>query len=249
MANPLRAALYSLSGRGFIRFIRLIWLTALVPAFPGLVHGGQLDSYGCHTDRATGRYECLRGQNRGRHFLSQGDMLREARARDAAPALGGAGVRSLGPGPVMETERAGRRRPVTSYPLTVRDVPDGLTLTALPVGKTGAQNHVGIRLYGLDPLNNETKGCESSAADFVRKTVLGKTVEVMASPLSRNRAGQTVAVVNIDGRALQEMLLEAGLARVSPTCGRLRECADWKALEEKARAAGAGCRPTRDRQP
>ncbi|MDR2743610.1 MAG: YHYH domain-containing protein, partial [Desulfovibrio sp.] len=59
---------------------KTLMFLALISASPAFSHGGQLDSYGCHTNRATGRYECLRGQHRNEDFFSQGDMLRRMRA-------------------------------------------------------------------------------------------------------------------------------------------------------------------------
>jgi endonuclease YncB( thermonuclease family) len=218
---------------------KILLILALIPALPALSHSGQLDSYGCYTNRATGRYECLRGQHKDDDFSSQGDMLRQMRARDTAGSERPPGVKRLAPAPAMETGTRGRAAPVASYPVTAVEVTDDAAIIVLPAQKTssGAGNRVTVRLYGID---FPDKG-QRDAANFVRNAVLRKDVKVMASPLGKDRAGRTVATVETAGRPLQELLLEAGLARVSPSCGR-PECAYWKHLENGAGAAKGGGR-------
>jgi endonuclease YncB( thermonuclease family) len=219
---------------------KTLMLLTLIWAFPVLSHGGQLDSYGCYTNRATGRYECLRGQHRDDNFFSQGDMLRQMRARDTPRSENSSQVKQLAPVPAMETGVRGRARPAVSYPVAVLEVVDGATIIVLPMSKVLpiAKSPVTVRLYGIDfPDLGQPRGRE--AADFVRNAVLHKDVEVMAFPLGKDKSGRTVATVVAAGRPLQESLLKAGLAWVSPACVR-PECADWKSLEKEAKAAKAG---------
>jgi endonuclease YncB( thermonuclease family) len=100
------------------------------------------------------------------------------------------------------------------------------------------KNRVTVRLYGMD-FPDLGQPCGREAADFVRSAVLHKNVEVMAFPLGKDKSGRTVATVVTAGRPLQELLLKAGLAWVSPACKR-PECAGWKGMEKEARAAKAG---------
>jgi endonuclease YncB( thermonuclease family) len=160
----------------------------------------------------------------------------------------------------MESKIRHRRRPTPPYPVMVLEVPDGATLIALPVsklpsGKNAKADSVIIRLYGIDcPEIHEPYGME--AAELLRETALHRQLEVRRGPISKDKAGRTVAIVGMrqgpadedkiaatvpdnHARPLQEMLLGAGLAQVSESCA-LQECAVWKKLEAEARAAGSG---------
>ncbi|MBI4454750.1 MAG: HNH endonuclease [Acidobacteria bacterium] len=46
-------------------------------------HGGGLDAYGCHNDRARGNYHCHRGPLAGRVFASKAEAMRELSAQGA----------------------------------------------------------------------------------------------------------------------------------------------------------------------
>jgi endonuclease YncB( thermonuclease family) len=152
------------------------------------------------------------------------------------------GVERLAPVPAMEAEPRGRIDPAASYPVTVVEVKDDAAIVVLSASaqkkSSNAKNRVTVRLYGIDfPEPGQPQARD--AADFVRNAVLHKNVEVMTSPLEKDKSGRTVATVETSGRPLQELLLEAGLARVSPACGR-PECACWKRLENEARTAKTG---------
>ncbi|MDR2744160.1 MAG: thermonuclease family protein, partial [Desulfovibrio sp.] len=130
--------------------------------------------------------------------------------------------------------------PAVSYPVAIVEVTDGATIIVLTEQKNSprGKERVTVRLYGIDfPDIRQPFGRE--AADFVRKAALHGDAEIMAVPLGKDKSGRVVATVETAGRPLQELLLKAGLARVSPACKR-PECADWKHVEQEAKAAEAG---------
>ncbi|MEO2055330.1 MAG: DNA/RNA non-specific endonuclease [Nitrospira sp.] len=51
-----------------------IFLILILPPSPTLAHRGGLDSFGCHSNRTSGIYECHKGQFSGRSFASKTEM-------------------------------------------------------------------------------------------------------------------------------------------------------------------------------
>ena len=65
-----------------------IGLAVLAPSL-AFGHGGGLDAYGCHEDKAKGNYHCHKGKLEGRTYKSQDTMLTaHPELRDASKAEG-----------------------------------------------------------------------------------------------------------------------------------------------------------------
>lgn len=127
----------------------------------------------------------------------------------------------------------------------VERVTDGDTLIVSRA--TGEQ--VCIRLYGIDA--PELRGRDSTPQPFSRKAMdfLDKLLrnkngsgygKVSVMDLGKDKYDRTVAgIVNLpDGTLVQEEMLKAGMAWVSPRY--CKKCLEWLALQEEAREAGRG---------
>lgn len=110
-------------------------------------------------------------------------------------------------------------------------VADGDTFTML----TGEKKQIKVRLYGIDcPERKQAFG--QVAKDFTADAVFGK--EVKLSKEGKDRYGRTVAIVELeDGRILNEMLLQAGLAWHYK---RYDKNPDWAQMETRARRKRLG---------
>ena len=114
-------------------------------------------------------------------------------------------------------------------------VADCDTITVEPV-QGGARTKV--RLHGIDcPELNQPYG--RTANGFVQDVALWQTVEVQVTPQGQDQYGRTVAVVVMsNGKSLQELLLEAGLAWVYPQY--CKNCGEWEALQKQAQNESKG---------
>ncbi len=89
-----------------------------------------------------------------------------------------------------------------------------------------AQRKVRIRLYGIDCAEMNQPGGKE-ARDYITALLLNQTVVI--EPVENDRYGRTVAFAYRQGRTVEEMLLEQGLAWVYekycklPVCDRYRE--------------------------
>ncbi len=111
-------------------------------------------------------------------------------------------------------------------------VSDGDTLKVV-----GDRGLVKIRLYGVDcPEKRQEYG--KQAARFTRELTEGKTVEVR--PVARDRYGRTVAWVEVQGKSLNEALVESGYAWVYRRYCRSQICDRLLGLEAHARTRGRG---------
>ena len=188
----------------------LVATLALIPVV-AWSHGGGLDSYGCHQDRAHSEYHCHQGPLAGQHFVSQADML-AALPHSLAPS-------------------AQPSAPIGEFSGRVVGVSDGDTITVMHNGR-GEK----ILLYGIDcPEKGQRYG--TKAKKFTSKRAFRKQVTVI--PKTVDRFGRTVAVVILpDGANLNEELVKAGLAwwyqPYVPFDDTLRE------LEKQARDAKRG---------
>lgn len=110
-------------------------------------------------------------------------------------------------------------------------VADGDTFTLL----TEDKEQVKVRLYGIDcPERRQAFG--QVAKDFTSEAVFGQWVRL--SREGKDRYGRTVAIVELeDGRILNEMLLQAGLAWHYK---RYDKNPDWAKMEIRARQKRIG---------
>ena len=121
-----------------------------------------------------------------------------------------------------------------SFTARVVAVPNGDAITVL----TADNKQIDIRLYGIDcPEYRQAFGVLS------RQTTMGAVYEenVAVQPLYQDRFDRTVAIVSIDGKTLQEILIREGVAWVYPKyCTEEEICAPLQRLEEEARAQRKG---------
>lgn len=111
-------------------------------------------------------------------------------------------------------------------------VSDGDTITVLHDGK-GEK----IRLYGVDcPESHQDFG--SKAKQFTSDMVFGKVAEV--KPMDTDRYGRTVGLVSVDGKLLNEELINAGMAWVYTQYCKEPFCSSWTSHQEKARSTKIG---------
>ena len=109
---------------------------------------------------------------------------------------------------------------------------DGDTITVLHNG-----NEKKIRFYGIDtPEKRQAFG--KKAEQFTSEMVYGKTVKVDVRDV--DRYGQYVALIEVDGRVLNEALIEKGYAWVYRKYCKADFCEDWLAIESLARSYKVG---------
>jgi endonuclease YncB( thermonuclease family) len=133
--------------------------------------------------------------------------------------------------------------PALAWEARVVDVADGDTITVEPVR---GGDRIKVRLHGIDAPERRQPYGEAARA-FVRKAAMYKEAEVIPQPQGKDRYGRIVAVVEVPGGVLQELLLEAGLAWVYPKY--CRDCGAWEALQRQARAERAGLWRNEDAAP
>ena len=123
--------------------------------------------------------------------------------------------------------------PALAWEARVVAVSDGDTITVEPVE---GGDRIKIRLHGIDaPERKQPYG--EAARGFVFDVSLYKTVDV--EELYKDRYKRTVAIINFpDGKSLQSLILEAGLAWVWPRY--CKDCPEWEALQEAAQMKRRG---------
>ena len=109
----------------------------------------------------------------------------------------------------------------------VVSVSDGDTITVLHNGKS-----VKIGLYGIDT-PEERQSFGKTAKQFTSVMVYGKTVEVETKGI--DPYDRFVALVNVGGKSLNEILLKNGYAWVYRRYCKEAFCEDWLNLEITAR--------------
>jgi endonuclease YncB( thermonuclease family) len=97
---------------------------------------------------------------------------------------------------------------------------------------------VSVRLYGVDcPESRQSFG--QQAAEFTRKQVLGKKVQV--ERVDTDRYGRTVGLVSVGGKMLNRELVRSGYAWLYESyCRKQPLCIELRELEERARKRKAG---------
>lgn len=115
----------------------------------------------------------------------------------------------------------------------VISVADGDTVTLLT-----QEGPLKVRLYGIDcPESAQSFGPE--AADYVSGLALFQEVKLQV--MDTDRYGRSVALVALpDGRLLNELLLDEGLAWVYPDYCKDPRCASWLLKEQLAKARSKG---------
>ncbi|MCU0588642.1 MAG: thermonuclease family protein [Syntrophobacteraceae bacterium] len=112
-------------------------------------------------------------------------------------------------------------------------ISDGDTITVL----TQDKQEMRIRIYGVDcPEKGQDFG--SKAKQFTSDKVFGKTVEI--DPISIDRYGRTIGIVDVNGLNLSRMLIESGMAWVYEDYCRMLECDDWRAAQHRAKSQKIG---------
>lgn len=116
----------------------------------------------------------------------------------------------------------------------VIQVADGDTVVVhMGMGKTER-----VRLYGVDaPESRQTGGADSAA--FAQELLLYQPVSL--SVMDRDQYGRTVALIRLqDGRIANEEMVREGHAWVYRNYCREAFCAQWLALEHRAKKEGRG---------
>jgi micrococcal nuclease len=115
---------------------------------------------------------------------------------------------------------------------TVLLIADGDTITVVHNGKPEK-----IRLYGIDtPESKQVFG--TGAKNFTYAMVYRKSVNV--EPVTTDRYGRTVGIVNVDKKCLNSELIRNGLAWVYDKYWKKDMCDKWQQLEETARQSKTG---------
>ena len=94
-----------------------------------------------------------------------------------------------------------------------------------------------IRLYGIDS-PEKGQAFSKRAKQFTSSMVYGKTVEV--EPNDTDQYGHTVALIYVDGKSLNETLVQNGFAWVYQKYCKEAFCEDWLNLEVVARYGKIG---------
>ena len=125
--------------------------------------------------------------------------------------------------------------PAQSAQYRVVDVTSGDTITLEP---SHGGDRTTVKLYGIDcPEMDQPFG--QPARLFVINAARFKRVYILPAPQDKDSDGRRMVMVEIPGRGiLQELLLTAGLAWVSPQY--CQDCDEWKQLETAARDRGRG---------
>lgn len=114
----------------------------------------------------------------------------------------------------------------------VKYIHDGDNMIVILGGK-----EVDVRLYGIDsPEMDQPYGLK--ARRFVSRICKGKTVRVES--FGHDQYGRTIGMMFIEGKSLNELLIEKGLAWVYKRYCHKPFCQKWKSLEARAREQEAG---------
>lgn len=114
------------------------------------------------------------------------------------------------------------------FPARVVSIPDGDTVE---VYKQGEQFKTRIDLYGIDcPEIQQYFGY--AAKDATASLVALKTVEI--DIISEDRSGRLSAVLTVEGKNVNEILVSKGWAWVIPDDCNQPFCDDWRRFQEEA---------------
>jgi micrococcal nuclease len=115
---------------------------------------------------------------------------------------------------------------------TVILIADGDTITVVHDGKPEK-----IRLYGIDtPESKQAFG--NQVKNFTYAMVYRKSVNV--EPVTTDRYGRTVGIVNVDKKCLNSELISKGFDWVYDRYCKKAMCVKWQQLEEEARQSKSG---------
>lgn len=123
--------------------------------------------------------------------------------------------------------------PAHAWQGKVVGISDGDTITVLSPDK----KEMKIRLYGVDcPEKGQDFG--NKAKQFTSDQLFGKTVEI--DPVTMDRYGRTIGIVEVNGSNLSRMLIESGMAWVYEDYCRMLECDEWKDAQKRAKSQKLG---------
>ncbi|KAB2486574.1 thermonuclease family protein [Priestia endophytica] len=123
---------------------------------------------------------------------------------------------------------------------TVTRVVDGDTLRATVNGK---EEKVRLILVDTPETVHPSKPVQPvgpEASSFTKKMLSNKKIEIEPGVQERDRYGRLLAYIYVDGKMFNKILIEKGLARVAVFPPNTRYLDEFKALEQKAKAAKLG---------
>lgn len=119
---------------------------------------------------------------------------------------------------------------------TLISIHDGDTITAAPLDAVGSL--IKIRLYGIDsPEQGQPGGADATA---YLHSLLPLRANVEVTEMGKDKYGRTVALVEHEGRTVNELMVEAGHAWVYARYCRAAMCKGWYALQRNAAAERRG---------
>lgn len=119
-----------------------------------------------------------------------------------------------------------------SYPAKILEVHDGDSIKVLMEGQ-----ETWVRLYGIDaPESGQPHG--QAAMRALMELTSGKNITIQTVLTDRYQCRVVMAFA--DEESLHESMLKRGYAWVNPRYCHKLLCAEWKKLEEEARAEGRG---------
>ncbi len=121
-------------------------------------------------------------------------------------------------------------------PAVIVHIHDGDTITAAPLNAVGSP--IKIRLYGIDtPEKGQPGGADATA---YLHSLLPLRANVEVTEMGKDKYGRTVALVEHEGRTVNELMVEAGHAWVYARYCRAAMCKGWYALQRNAAAERRG---------
>lgn len=139
-----------------------------------------------------------------------------------------------------KAEQEAKEREQYGETATVTRVIDGDTLEISMNGKT---EDVRLLLIDTPETVHPSEPVEPfgpEASQFVKEKLEGKEVQVKVGKEERDNYGRLLAYVYIDGKTIQEMLLEEGLAKTAYLYNDLTMLDDFHAAQQPAIDAGIG---------
>jgi endonuclease YncB( thermonuclease family) len=127
--------------------------------------------------------------------------------------------------PISASSQAGK-----NFSGTVLKVIDGDSLIV-----SRGRGRQEIRLYGVDAPEFDQPG-SAACKKWMRSHVAGQHVSVLG--VNYDRYGRLVAVVKMDGKAVNGLLVEQGLVWVYSRYCHKNICRDWKSAEKQAKLQG-----------
>lgn len=82
--------------------------------------------------------------------------------------------------------------------------------------------------------------CGPEALDRISKMILGKTVQLELGSPQRDKQGRLLAYVYVNGKSVQQALLNEGLAKVSPHPSKGKYADQYRAFEDHAKTLEKG---------